>query len=349
MDKLAHLLDFLQKYAASYRIIHSLAQTATVMVEMVSSNGAMIFYCLPVTVGTEPVGIPVGAYWSDDSSIRKCVSTVPTGHYLHTYQDIIDYTEFGIYMVLASEDINVSPSAPPPAPLVYSSKGTIEVSDGKDFKDFPPGHNGYALVAESAEPLGLQWQPILTPNSVSTMTSKTLVSPVINGVVTGNFVLNEENLVSDSATQVPTQHSVKAYVDNKIASFAVFSSINVAIVMRSDGIHCSTGNPVYCYNAGTLVSTQSAAIATGQSVLVGTTSFELETSGMAVGVVLGTLIPANVVSVDLINNSCNELLVEKVNLVGNQLQISFTDMNGVFYCLNNMPVNSCLEILIMFK
>ncbi len=46
-----------------------------------------------------------------------------------------------------------------------------------------------------------------------TLTNKTLTSPVINTQVTGTAVLDEDDMSSDSATQIPTQQSVKAYVD----------------------------------------------------------------------------------------------------------------------------------------
>jgi len=46
-----------------------------------------------------------------------------------------------------------------------------------------------------------------------TLTSPTLTSPVINTGVSGTAIVDEDNMVSDSATKIPTQQSVKAYVD----------------------------------------------------------------------------------------------------------------------------------------
>tara|TARA_Y100000310_G_scaffold343762_1_gene452904 strand:- start:528 stop:1970 length:1443 start_codon:yes stop_codon:yes gene_type:complete len=46
-----------------------------------------------------------------------------------------------------------------------------------------------------------------------TMTNKTLTSAVLNTAVSGTAVLDEDDLSSDSATQVATQQSIKAYVD----------------------------------------------------------------------------------------------------------------------------------------
>jgi hypothetical protein len=51
-----------------------------------------------------------------------------------------------------------------------------------------------------------------------TLTNKTLTSPVINTSISGTAILDEDNMSSNSATQVPTQQSVKAYVDTGIAA-----------------------------------------------------------------------------------------------------------------------------------
>jgi len=46
-----------------------------------------------------------------------------------------------------------------------------------------------------------------------TLTNKTLTSPVLNTAVSGSAVLDEDNMASNSATQIATQQSIKAYVD----------------------------------------------------------------------------------------------------------------------------------------
>jgi hypothetical protein len=44
--------------------------------------------------------------------------------------------------------------------------------------------------------------------------STVLTTPVINTSVSGTAILDEDNMVSDSATKLATQQSIKAYVDN---------------------------------------------------------------------------------------------------------------------------------------
>jgi len=67
------------------------------------------------------------------------------------------------------------------------------------------------------DPAGMAEQAVgLT--EAQTVTNKTLTSPVINtaeinGSLTGDAVLDENDLVSDSDTKLATQQSIKAYVD----------------------------------------------------------------------------------------------------------------------------------------
>ena len=50
------------------------------------------------------------------------------------------------------------------------------------------------------------------------LTSPTLTSPVLNTSLSGTAFKDEDNMSSDSATAVASQQSIKAYVDNEIAS-----------------------------------------------------------------------------------------------------------------------------------
>ena len=51
-----------------------------------------------------------------------------------------------------------------------------------------------------------------------TLTNKTLTSPVLNTGVSGTAVLDEDNMATDSATQLATQQSIKAYVDSQVTA-----------------------------------------------------------------------------------------------------------------------------------
>jgi len=56
-------------------------------------------------------------------------------------------------------------------------------------------------------------QEIVGTVATQTLTSKTLTSPVLNTGVSGSAILDEDNMASNSATQLATQQSIKAYVD----------------------------------------------------------------------------------------------------------------------------------------
>ena len=54
-----------------------------------------------------------------------------------------------------------------------------------------------------------------------TLTNKTLTSPVLNTGISGTAVLDEDNMTSDSATQLATQQSIKAYTDATSTAMAI--------------------------------------------------------------------------------------------------------------------------------
>jgi hypothetical protein len=58
---------------------------------------------------------------------------------------------------------------------------------------------------------------IVDLNTAQTLTNKTATSIVLNTAVSGTAVLDEDAMGSDSATQVATQQSIKAYVDDTVA------------------------------------------------------------------------------------------------------------------------------------
>ena len=72
-----------------------------------------------------------------------------------------------------------------------------------------------------------------------TLTNKTLTSPVINTGVSGTAILDEDNMASNSATQLSTQQSIKAYVDAEVGAVSTTSiqagNSNVSVVDSGTG------------------------------------------------------------------------------------------------------------------
>ena len=67
--------------------------------------------------------------------------------------------------------------------------------------------------------------------TTDTLTNKTLTSAVLNTAVSGTAILDEDNMASDSATQLATQQSIKAYVDSQVATadtLAELSDTNIS-------------------------------------------------------------------------------------------------------------------------
>ena len=61
--------------------------------------------------------------------------------------------------------------------------------------------------------------------TTDTLTNKTLTSAVLDTGVSGTAVLDEDDMVSNSATQLATQQSIKAYVDSQVAGADTLSEV----------------------------------------------------------------------------------------------------------------------------
>jgi hypothetical protein len=59
----------------------------------------------------------------------------------------------------------------------------------------------------------------------TTMSNKTLISPVLNGSLTGTGIKDEDDMASDSSTALATQQSIKAYVDTFVGVLAYQSTL----------------------------------------------------------------------------------------------------------------------------
>ena len=96
-----------------------------------------------------------------------------------------------------------------------NATGTVVLQDTTDTlenKTIDLGNN--TLTGSLAEfNTALQGDSFVSLTGTETLTNKTLTSPVINTGVSGTAILDEDDMSSDSATQLATQQSIKAYVD----------------------------------------------------------------------------------------------------------------------------------------
>ena len=90
-----------------------------------------------------------------------------------------------------------------------------------------------------------------------TLTNKTLTSPVLNTSVSGTAILDEDDMSSNSATQLATQQSIKAYVDSQVTASDLdvsSDSGSIDIDLDSESLTISGGTGLDSSASGTTVT-----------------------------------------------------------------------------------------------
>ena len=101
---------------------------------------------------------------------------------------------------------------------VGADSGTNDaVALATDVLDFTGGTGIDTTVSDNDISIAIDGT-VTTLVGSQTLTNKTLTSPVINTGVSGSAILDEDNMATNSATQLATQQSIKAYVDAQTTS-----------------------------------------------------------------------------------------------------------------------------------
>jgi len=138
------------------------------------------------------------------------------------------------------------------------------------------------------------------------LTNKTLTSPVLNTGVSGTAVLDEDDMSSDSATQLATQQSIKAYVDSQVASADTLAELtDTNVTSPADGalLFYDTGTSKWIDNvvSGDITIADTGVAAIGSGVIVNddvNASAAISVSKTALAAGTGLTLSTNTLSVD---------------------------------------------------
>ena len=92
------------------------------------------------------------------------------------------------------------------------SSTTDTVTIGTDTLSFAGGTGITSVVSDNTVTFNID-STVTTLTGSQVLTNKTLTSAVLNTGVSGTAILDEDNMASNSDTQLATQQSIKAYVD----------------------------------------------------------------------------------------------------------------------------------------
>jgi len=111
---------------------------------------------------------------------------------------------------------------------------------------------------------------VTTLTGTQTLTNKTLTSAILNTGVSGTAVLDEDNMASDSATQLATQQSIKAYVDAQVTAGAGIANVVEDTTPQLGGSLDVNGQSIVSVSDGDI---NVAPNGTGEFIVTGSTTF----------------------------------------------------------------------------
>ena len=95
--------------------------------------------------------------------------------------------------------------------------------------------------------------------ATQTFTNKTLTSPVLNTGVSGTAILDEDNMATNSATQLATQQSIKAYVDANAGGGGAANAFKTISVSGQDDVVADSATDTLTLVAGSNMTITTSA------------------------------------------------------------------------------------------
>lgn len=125
---------------------------------------------------------------------------------------------------------------------------------------------------------------VVTLADTQTLTDKTLTSPVLDGTVSGAAIKDEDDMLSDSATHLATQQSIKAYVDAQVSASGSALELTAGTGSASIGLASETLTVVGGANISTAATLNSLTVSLDDhiSLATATLSGTLSVGGNAV-------------------------------------------------------------------
>ena len=208
-----------------------------------------------------------------------------------------------------------------------------------------------ALGSNSLSGTTAQFNSALSDGSFATLagseslTNKTLTSPVINTSVSGSAILDEDNLASNSATQLATQQSIKAYVDSQVTAQNLditdgSSTISIDFISETLGLLGGTGiDATASGNNVTLAIDSTVATKTGSETLTNKTmsgasnTFSAIPTSALSGTVSNSQVGTGIDATKIADGSVTNTEFQHIGTVSSNVQ---TQLDGKLTASNNL-------------
>jgi len=178
-----------------------------------------------------------------------------------------------------------------------------------------------------------------------TLTNKTLTSPVINTSVSGSAILDEDNLASNSDTQLATQQSIKAYVDSQVTAQNLditdgSSTITIDFISETLGLLGGTGiDATASGNNVTFAIDSTVATKTGSETLTNKTmsgasnTFSAIPTSALSGTVSNSQVGTGIDATKIADGSVTNTEFQHIGTVSSNVQ---TQLDGKLTASNNL-------------